>query len=39
MVQNRLSTLDRLSPLPVVGRRDFVAGEARHTSRKRRKLM
>ena len=34
MLQNRFLALDRLSPLPAVGLKDFVEGYALHTSRK-----
>ncbi len=39
MLQNRLVALDRLLPLPAAGLKDFVAGFALHTSRKRVTLM
>ena len=31
MLQDRLVALDRLVPLPAVGRKDFVEGAALHT--------
>ena len=39
VVQNRPVALDSLLPLPAVGRKEFVEGEAIHTSRKSVKLI